>query len=120
MENRLPDMERRYMGAPSNIKPQDRASALRFARKALDALDQVHSKWILWETTRPSATALKLVNDHLRLLVAMLGDSANDHYTVAHDLGVIAAQLVARNDVALLKPLMDIANAQQKILGPRN
>jgi hypothetical protein len=113
-------MERRYMGAPSNIKPQDRAAARRFARKALDALDQIHSKWILWEATRPDATVLKLVNDHLRLLVAMLDVAASDHYAVAHDLGVIVAQLMALNDEAVLKPLMDIANARQKILGQRN
>jgi hypothetical protein len=44
----------------SNIKPQDRAAAIRFVNQALDALDAVHSKLILWEKlarlTRPRAS----------------------------------------------------------------
>src|SRR5271155_5031949 len=106
-----------HMGVPSNIDPLDRAAALRFANKARDALDAIHSKWILWESTRPVATALRPVNEHLRRLAMMLNDATADHYAVAHDLGVIIAQLMVMNDESLLKPLMDIALARQKILG---
>jgi hypothetical protein len=105
------------MGVPSNIDPLDRAAALRFANKALDALDAIQSKWILWEATRPVATVLKPVNEHLRHLTMMLHDTTADHYAVAHDLGVIIAQLMVMNHESLLKPLMDIASARQKILG---
>lgn len=107
------------MGVPSNIDPLDRAAALRFANKALGALDAIHSKWILWEATRRVATVLRPVNDHLRRLTVMLGDATADHYAVAHDLSVIIAQLMVMNNESVLKPLMDIASARQKILGER-
>lgn len=103
------------MSTPSNISPQDRLAALKFATNALTKLDAVHHEWISWETTGPAAKCLKPVNDHLRRLTTMLADTAADHFAVAHDLGVIVAQLM--NDEALLKPLMDIAAARQKILG---
>jgi hypothetical protein len=105
------------MGAPSNIDPLDRAAALRFANKALGALNALHSKWILWEATRPVATIMRPVNEHLRRLTLILQDATADHYAVAHDLGVIIAQLMVMNNESLLKPLMDIASARQKILG---
>jgi predicted alpha/beta hydrolase family esterase len=103
------------MTALSNIDPQDRLAALRFANQALDALDAIHAKWILWEKTRPAATALKLINTHLQLLVTKLGDATADHCLVAHDLGVIVAQLMAVNHESPLKPLFYIALARQKI-----
>ena len=105
------------MGIPSNMDPLDRAAALRFANKALDALDAIHGEWILWEATRPIATVMRPVNEHLRRLTTMLHDATDDHYAVAYDLGVIVAQLMAMNHESLLKPLMDIASARQKILG---
>jgi hypothetical protein len=79
------------MGVPSNVKPEDRAAARRFANQALDALDAIHAKWILWEKTRPAATALKSVKTHLQLLVTKLDDATADHYVVAHDLGLVIA-----------------------------
>jgi hypothetical protein len=79
------------LSVPSNIKPQDRLAALRCANHALDALDAVHRKWILWEETRLSATALKLANGRLRILVTMLADANADHYAVVNDLSVVAA-----------------------------
>jgi hypothetical protein len=106
-----------HMSAPSNIDPLDRAAALRFANKALDTLDAIHSKWNLGEATRPVATIIRPVNEHLRLLTMMLHDATADHYAVAHALAVIIAQLMAMNNESLLKPLMDIALARQKILG---
>lgn len=106
-----------HMGVSSNIDPLDLAAALKFANKALGALDAIHSKWILWEATRPIATIIRPVNEHLRRLTMMLHDATADHYAVAHDLGVITAQLMAMNNESLLKPLMDIALARQKILG---
>jgi hypothetical protein len=105
------------MGAPSNVDPLDRAAALRFANKALAALDAIHSKWNLLEATRPIATIIRPVNEHLRRLTMMLHDPTADRYAVAHDLCVIVAQLMAMNNESLLKPLMDIALARQKILG---
>jgi hypothetical protein len=106
------------MAAPSNINPQDRLAALRSANKALDALDAIHSKWILWKKTRPAATALKQVNDHLRVLVAALDDSTAD--LVAHDLGIIITQLMVVDELKLIKPIFDISVARQKILGQQN
>jgi hypothetical protein len=108
------------MAMPSNIKPENRAAAPRFANQALDALGAVHTKWILREATRPDATALKQVNEHVRLLIATLDDATADHYAVAHDFGVIVAQLMVFNNEELLRPLMDVASARHKILGPRN
>jgi hypothetical protein len=108
------------MAAPSNINSRDRLAARRFANQALDALDAIHAKWILWKETRPAATTLKPVNDHLRRLITMLDDPTADHYIVSHDLGIIAVQLMVVNHEALLKPLFDIASARQKILGPEN
>lgn len=87
------------------------------ADQALDALDAIHHEWILWETTRPAAAALKLINTHLQLLVTKLGDASADHYAVAHDLEFVVAQLMAVNHESLLKPLYDIALARKKILG---
>jgi hypothetical protein len=108
------------MAIPPNIKPEIRAAALGFANQALDALAAIHTKWILWEATRPDAAALKPVNEHLRLLIATLDDATADHYAVGHDFGVIVAQLMVLKNEELLKPLMDIALARHKILGPRN
>jgi hypothetical protein len=105
------------MAAPTNIKPEDRLAAPKFANQALDALDAIPGKWILWEKTRPAAAVLKPVNEHLRLLVTQLADATADHYVVAHDLGIIIAQLMAVNHEALLKPLFDIASARHKITG---
>ena len=82
------------MALLSNINSQDRSAALRFANNALESLEAVHVKWILWDETGSAATALQLVNRRLRPLVALLGDATADQYAVAHDLGVIAVQLV--------------------------
>jgi hypothetical protein len=105
------------MAAPSNINPQDRLAARRFANQALDALDAIYTKWILWEKTRPAASALKSVKAHLQLLVTKLDDATADHYIVAHDLGVVIAQLMVIHETAFLQTLIDLQRARQKILG---
>jgi hypothetical protein len=102
------------MCVPSNIKPEDRAAALRFASQALDALDAIHGKWILWEKTRPAATALKSVKAHLQLLVTKLENATDDHYAVAHDLGVIIAQLMVIHETAFLQTLIDLERKRGK------
>jgi hypothetical protein len=63
---------------------------------------------------------LEPVIKHLRLMATMLNDATADHYAVAHDLGVIIAQLMAVDDLRLVKPMMDIERARQKILGRQN
>jgi hypothetical protein len=105
-----------HTGVPTNINPQDRLAARRFASQALDALDAIHDEWIVREKTRPAAAALRLINTHLQLLVTMLDDATADHYLEAHDLGIVVAQLMAVNHEALLKPLFEIALVRQKIL----
>jgi hypothetical protein len=104
------------MTAASNINPQDLAAALGHVRKALDALDTVHDEWIVREKTRPAAAVLKPVNDHLRRLITMLDDPTADHYIVAHDLGVVIAQLMVTHETAFLQTLIDLEKARQKIM----
>jgi hypothetical protein len=105
------------MGTPSNIKPLNRAAALRFARQALAASEATHRKWILFAATRPKAAVLKPVNGRLRLLVKMLGDVTADHYKVEHDLGLVIAQLMALDEMAFVAPIMDIERARLEIVG---
>jgi hypothetical protein len=100
--------EGQRMGTPSNVKPENRAAALRFAGKALAASEAPYDKWILVESKRPRAGYLKPVNDHLRLLIAMLDDATADHHKVAHDLGVVIAQLMLLDEMAFLNAIMDI------------
>jgi hypothetical protein len=102
---------------PSNIPPLSRAAALRFAKKALAASEAIHGKWILFAATRPKAAMLKPVNGHLRLLVTMLDDATADHYKVAHDLGVVIAQLMLVDEMAFLEQLIDIERARREIIG---
>jgi hypothetical protein len=105
------------MGTPPNITPEKRAAALRFTRKALPASEAIHARWILIEPKRPRAGYLKPVNDHLRLLVTMLDDATADHHKVAHDLGVVIAQLMLLDEMAFLKAIMDIERARERIAG---
>jgi hypothetical protein len=91
------------MGTPSNVKPENRAAALRSARKALAASEALYAKWTLVESKRPRAGYLKPVNDHLRMLITLLDDSTADHHKVAHDLGVVIAQLIVINQMAFLE-----------------
>ncbi len=104
------------MGTPSNVKPQNRAAALRFAGKA-PASEALYDKWILIESKRPSAGYLKPVNDHLRMLVTMLDDATADHHKVAHDLGVVIAQLIVIDEMAFLESVIDIQRAREQIVG---
>jgi hypothetical protein len=104
------------MTTPPHITPENRAAALRFARKALAASEAIHAKWVLVESKRPKAGYLKPVNDHLRLLVALLDDATADHYKVAHDLGVVIAQLMLVDEMAFLEQLIDIERARRKIV----
>jgi len=60
---------------------------------------------------------LKPVNDHLRLLVTMLDDSTADHHKVAHDLGVVIAQLMVLDEMAFLQAIMDIERARRELVG---
>jgi hypothetical protein len=105
------------MRTPLNVKPENRAAALRFARKALAASEALYDKWILVESKRPRAGYLKPVNDHLRILVTMLDDATADHHKVAHDLGVVIAQLMLLDEMAFLKAIMDIERARERIAG---
>jgi hypothetical protein len=70
-------------------------------------VNAVHQEWILWEKTRPAATALIPVKAHLQLLVTMLDDATADHYRVAHDLDIIIAQLMVIHETRFLKAMMD-------------
>jgi hypothetical protein len=103
------------VSGPSNVKPKKRAAALRFARKALAASEEQYAKWILVESKRPKAGYLKPVNDHLRLLVTLLNDATADHHKVAHDLGVVIAQLMLVDEMAFLEQLIDIESARREI-----
>jgi hypothetical protein len=105
------------MGIPSNVKPDNRAAALRFATKALAASEALYGKWMLVESKRPRAGYLKPVNDHLRMLAAMQDDATGDHHKVAHDLGVVIAQLMLLDEMAFLSAIMDIERARREIVG---
>jgi hypothetical protein len=105
------------MGTPSNIKPENRAAASIFARKALAASEALYNRWILIESKRPRAGYLKPVNDHLRMLVTILDDATADHHKIAHDLGVVIAQLIVIDEMAFLKAIMDIERARREIVG---
>jgi hypothetical protein len=47
----------------------------------------------------------------------MLDGATADHQKVAHDLGVVIAQLMLLDEVAFLEPIMDIERARRKIVG---
>ena len=100
-----------------NAKPENRTAALRFARKALDASEALYDNWIPVESKRPKAGYLKPVNDHLRMLVTMLADATADNHKVAHDLGVVIAQLMLLDEMAFLRAIMDIQRARERIAG---